>query len=199
MIEVLLIIGIVVIAILFSINNSKQKNKNEIDNNLLNTKSNEYFELCSKESISFSLENVQKLSNDLISTKPFYKSVYSLSVSKENLIRSLYFLFDTYEFCENESQIFKNDKLKQELNIIYINFTNRCLDVSPNFVPEEHRENMNFGREFNSKINISERQVNELKLIYWRKREHWNYESKKYGLETPMGAFCINQANNSIL
>jgi hypothetical protein len=162
--------------------------------NTINQPIESTFTLCSKHSISLALKNIDMLTKNNENDKRFYKSFRSLKCSREDLKRSFYFLKDCVYFCENEP-LYNNSEFLSSMSGLEMQVVISYLDVDPNDIPNDIRENHNFGSKFEQMKNLGEKQLEELKLINWRSKEHWQFWAEKYGKTDILAQYCLDQAN----
>ena len=153
-----------------------------------------HFVLGSKESISHAFAIIDELHKNNQREKNHFKSFRSLSCSREDLKRSFYFLKDCIYFCKDES-IYNNKDLLTNLNFLETSMILTYLDVDPNSIPTEVRENYTFGRQFALDQNLSAKQLSELELIDWRSKEQWQFWANGYGTDNIIGQYCLERAN----
>jgi hypothetical protein len=154
-------------------------------------KSNNQFKMCDKTSIALAFSNLDKLSKLLEKNKALFKSFRSISCSKDDLIRSFYFLNDVTIFCKKEP-IFNSSDLQSNVGSLQALVNLYFIDVDPNLIPSEFSENYEFG----SKNKIDESQIDELKLINWRNKDQWKYWAAKYG-DNECGKYCFQMAEKA--
>lgn len=173
----------------------KRKISSTLNREYLNKNERPKFKLCSIESISFAFENIEELTKNNERDKRYFKSFRSLKCSKNDLKRSFYFLKDCIYFCEAEAffkdQEFLNNLRGLEMLVIYT-----YLDVEPNEIPHEKMENFEFGKKFELTSDLGGKELEELKLIDWRNTQQWIFWAERYGLNSELGKYCIEQSNS---
>ena len=111
----------------------------------------------------------------------------------KEIILSYYFLIDCINFCE-DSQIYQNKDLKNDLSFLYTNMKLSYLNVDASSVPKDTISNVKFGSLHKKDENLSEEQLEELKLIYWRTSRQWKFYANRFGLEDNLGKYCLERS-----
>jgi hypothetical protein len=154
------------------------------------------FILCSDYSLSLSFENVEIFAKNNEKDKRYYKSISSLKCSKEDLIRSFYFLEDCIYFCKNEV-IYNNKVLLSHVGMLKHTFFICYLNVNPEEIPYERDENFRFGHNIQLNEDLNQIEIEALKLIDWRDKEHWEFWANTYDSENPIGQYCLDRVSKS--
>jgi hypothetical protein len=160
----------------------------------LKQKQTNYFTLCSEDSIKLALANIDYLVQNNERDKRLYKSFLSLECSKEDLKMSFYFLKDCAYFCKNEP-IYNNKDFLSSLSTLEVMVLNYYINVDSNKIPFDRLENHRFGKEFELDKNLTDKQLEELKLIEWRSKEIWRFWAEKYGIDNKLGQHCLEMAS----
>lgn len=125
--------------------------------------------------------------------KRFYKSFRSLSCSREDLIRSFYFIQDCIFFCEDQP-IYNNKELLSSVKSLHMSLILSYIDIEPELIPLELIENIRFGKKYDLMSNLGIKQITELGLIDWRTKEHWLFWANSYGTDDIVGQFCLERS-----
>ncbi|MCG9909960.1 MAG: hypothetical protein MH137_01555 [Flavobacteriales bacterium] len=191
-----IIISIVIITVLFFLlrkNNNNTQINTKSASSLVKNPNSTPFSLCSKNSISVAFKNIDMLTKNNERDERLYKSFQSLKCSKNDLKKSFYFLKDCIYFCKNEP-IYNNMELLANLNFLETQVNLYYLDTASEEIPHDEIENYEFGKKFNLDKGIENKELEDLKLIYWRGKEHWEFWVDKYGINNDLGKYCISQA-----
>lgn len=152
------------------------------------------FKLGEKSSIAIAAANIQELTENNEKNRGYYKSFRSLNCSKEDLKRSFYFLKDCILFCKEEP-IYNNKEMLSNLRFLEMNVVLNYLDVESDQIPTDKIQNFRYGQQFKLNESLDVKQLEELKLIDWRSKEHWRFWVIEYGIESSLGKFCLERAN----
>jgi hypothetical protein len=148
----------------------------------------QFFSLCFADSIQYALSNLEILNNYNNTKRSLFKSYYGLKISKEELIKSFYFLQDVIIFCK-EQPIYQNEELASNIKSMYLKVNLFFLEVPEEQIPEEQMQNFAFGRKFKLQENLGPKELQDLTLVDWRNREQWEYWEKRYG-NNELGLYC---------
>lgn len=163
--------------------------KKETQHSLSERKTNiKDFMLCSQESSRYALSVVEKLISYNESNSLLFKTYKALDCSKEDLVKSLYFLQDVTLFCK-EDPLYNNSDLRNKLRFLYSQVLTYYLDVPTEALPADKKENYAFGRQFNLLAYLGPRELENLTLVNWRNSEQWKFWGSKYG-DNELGDYC---------
>jgi hypothetical protein len=153
------------------------------------------YKIGNQESIKYSMSIINKVNELNQSNSSLYKSIQSLGCSKDELIKSFYFISDNIYFSENDSRIYKNHKLGASNNELHAYVNLYFADVNPKEIPTDRIENVKWGNEFSKNNDLEKTQLYELSLINWRTKDQWEFWADKYGEESELGKYCLEQYN----